>query len=123
MRGGQVSETLTRCKPFEGTAMNVRNLGGVLVSIAALASAACSATSGGLELQRDEHQEHAAVLSNSNHAGEKDDGVMCECGHANSPSGMCGDSKDECPATHGMAVHATSSTPGSLEGEAPAPHH
>ena len=123
MRGVHVSETLTRCNPFEGTDMNVRNLRGVLVSIVALASAACSATSGGLELQRDEHQEHAAVLSNSKDVGEKDDGMMCECGLAKSPSGMCGDSKDECPATHGMAKHAASTAPGSPEGETPAPHH
>jgi hypothetical protein len=103
--------------------MNVRNLVGVLVSIAALASAACSATSSGLELQRDEYQEHAAVVSHTNHAGDKDDLVMCECGLANQPSRMCGDSEDECPATHGMAGHDTSPAAGSPEGEATAPHH
>ena len=109
MRSSLAFETLTTCNSPEDRYMKVHALKQILVSIAALASAACTSTTDGLELEN--RQERAAVASNGRDdaAGAKGDHTCCQCPPESRSSSMDGSGEGKCQMTCGMTHDALSS--------------
>ena len=101
--------------------MNVHALKQILVSIAALASVACTSTTDGLELEN--RQERATVASNGRDdaAGAKGDQTCCQCLRESPSSGMDGSGEGKCQTTGGMTHDASSAEP--VDGASSVPHH
>ena len=120
MRSRFAFETLTTCNSPEDRFMNVDALKQLLVSLAALASAACTSTTDGLELEN--RQERAAVASNGHDdaVGAKGDQTCCQCPSESRLSGTDGEGK--CQMTGGM-THDASSSAEPVDGANSAPRH
>jgi len=102
MRGGFAFATLTTCISREVRFVKASLFKQLLVSIAALVSAACTSTTDGLQLEN--REQPAAVASNGHH-----DATSCHCSPASCSTGTEGSSEGKCQMTDGMmSRHASS---------------